>query len=375
MHVLHTFSNNSSVPYLSWFAERAHREGAPRFTFILMHPERPRMIDEMKAYGFKCIWIKFSDQHRKRGLLKALFLMWWHMARLRPDVVHSHLMDDSMAGMLAARLAGVKARVVTKQVTGFHWMHAPRWVWVDRFTNRMATDLLAVSGECRQFLLEKEKAPSSKITVVHHGVQVADITAQDPSVSEALRRRFGAIDRFPVIGTVARLIEWKGHRHIVDAAREVVRNHPKALFLFCGQGDQEQAILRQVKEAGLEDHVKLTGWVDRAEIPSFYGMLDIYLHAAALEPFGFVYAEALLNGIPVVSTQTGAAKDAIEDGSNGILVDERNGRSLAEGIERMLRSDRRAIGEAGRKTALSLFPFERMWDGTMNLYRKALARH
>ena len=110
------------------------------------------------------------------------------------------------------------------------------------------------------------------------------------------------------------------------------------------------------------------------DIPSFFGVMDIYLHAAIMEPFGLVYPEAMMNGVPVVSTRTGAARDAIEDGHNGIFAKERNAEGLADGIERMLESDMKAMGEAGRQTALHMYHFDRMWTGTMEVYRQALAR-
>lgn len=51
MHVLHTFANNSHVPYLTWFAERAAREGSVRYTFLILYPTRPVMLDEMEKLG------------------------------------------------------------------------------------------------------------------------------------------------------------------------------------------------------------------------------------------------------------------------------------------------------------------------------------
>lgn len=373
MHVLHTFANCSSVPYMSWFAARAHAEGGPRYSFILMHHERPRMIDEMEALGFKCIWIKYSDQHRKIGILKTMPLMWWYMMRLRPDIVHSHLFDDTLPAMVAAWWARIKVRAVTKQWTGFHWLQAPQWVWVDKLINRLATDLIAVSGECRQFMLDTEQADPTKISLVHHGIDPEQETHQEPAVVERLRSALGTAGRFPVIGTVARLIEWKGHAHIVEAATAVVKRHPKALFLFCGVGSREEEVREQVRKAGLQDHVRFTGWIAREEMPSFYALLDIYLHAAQLEPFGFVFTEAMMNSVPMVTTPTGAAMDAVEDGKSGILV-ERNGPAIAQGIERMLLLDRDAVGRAGRDAALRMYPFSNMWSGTMDVYRKALSR-
>lgn len=372
MHVLHTFANNDHVPYLTWFTDRAVQEGDPTYTFLIMYPERPKIMDEMQAKGFACEWIRYRDSHRKTDMLMALPKLWRYIRKYSPDIVHCNLFDDSVPGLIAAKLAGVKVRVITKQDTGYHFLHAPRWMAVDRSNSRMATHVIAISNESKRFLIEKEGTPEDKITLVHNGIPVELFTKQDPVVMDRLRQRFGTATKGPIIGTVARFIEWKGYKLIVEAAREVVKEHPDALFLLCGSGAQEGEIRRLTEEAGLKDNVVLTGWIDRSEMASFYGVLDLYLHAAILEPFGLVYPEAMMNGVPVVSTSTGAAADAIKDGINGILVAERTGKALADGVERLLRSDHNSIGIAGKRTAMEMYSFDVMWQGTIDLYRNAL---
>ena len=300
--------------------------------------------------------------------------VWWHIRRLRPDILHCNLFDDSLPGLFAGWLAGIRVRVVSKQETGYHWLHAPRWMWFDRLITRLATDVIAISGESRQFLLEKEKAPAHKVKLVHNGIPPDRFTAQHRETITALRKRFEITPEHLVIGTVARFIPWKGYVQIVEAARLVAQRHPNARFIFCGAGSQKAAIKEQVSNAGLNSHVIFAGWVERSSMPSFYGLLDLYLHAAMLEPFGLIYPEAMMNGVPVVSTPTGAALDAIEDGKNGILVPERTGVALADGVERLLQLDRHAIGEAGKETALRMYSFDVMWKGTMDVYHNALSR-
>ncbi len=372
MHVLHTFANNDHVPYLSWFAERAHREGGVHYTFLILFPERPRILDEMRALGFDAEWIRYDDRHRKSGLLRALPSLWKHIRRYKPDIVHCHLFDDTLPGLIAARLAGIRTRVTTRQDTAYHWMHTPQWVAFDRWNMRLSTRVIAISNECRDFLIEKEGTPADKVQLVHNGIPPTPYTRQDPAVMARMRERFGLDGKHPVIGTVARFIPWKGHEHIVAAARILVRDHPQARFIFCGTGLGEADIRALVAEAGLQDHVVFTGWVERAEIASLFGLFDVYLHAAEMEPFGLVIAEAMMNGVPVVSTPTGAALDAIQDGVNGVLVERRDGAALAEGVARVLASDARAMGAAGRDTALRLYHFDVMWNGTMDVYARAL---
>lgn len=373
LHVLHTFANNDGVPYMSWFMERAREEGHVRFSFLLLYPERPAMLDEIRAHGFQGEWIRFDPHHRKRGMLSAIPRMWWYMMRWRPDIVNGHLFDDTLPAMVAAFLARIKSRIVTRQDTGYHLYYAPKWIFMDRLVTRLATRVVAVSGQARDLMIQHEGAPPEKVGVVHHGIPTATYTKDLAQQASVLRRQYGLEGVYPVLGTVARLIEWKGHRHIIDAASILVRTHPGIRFVFCGTGPAEPELRRLVNEAGLSHHVIFLGWVDRRSIPALYQMMDIYLHAADHEPFGFVLAEAMMSGIPVVTTRTGGIIDVAVDGRSAIFVNERSGPALAEGVERISGLDPRKIGNAGRDVAREHFSFDSMWKGYMAEYRNAIA--
>lgn len=374
IHVMHTFANNDGVPYLSWFMQRAVAEEGVHFSFLILFPTRPAMLDEIRSYGFDCKWIQYDDRHRARGMITAMPKMWWHMMRLRPDIVHGHLFDDTLPGMVAAWLARIKVRLLTRQDSCFHWNYAPRWVFLDRLNARLATRIIAVSEDTRTFIMGKEQVPAAKVGMVHHGIPPERFTALNEAARERLRSRFGLHDSYPVIGTVARFIEWKGYRHIVDAAKIIVMYYPNTRFLFCGSGPQRSDVERWVKDAGLDAHVIFAGWVDRADVPSLYRTMDVYLHAADHEPFGFVFAEAMMSGVPVVSTRTGGFADVVKDDFCGVIVNERSGEALAQGVISLLKRNPQAIGEAGRILAMRYFSFDRMWVGYMAEYIAAINR-
>lgn len=373
IHVLHTFANNDGVPYITWFMERAAREGHVRYSFLLLTKHRPKMLDEIRSHGFQGKWIYFDPARRKRGMMAAVPRMWWQMMRWRPDIVNGHLFDDTLPAMLAARLAGIKSRFITRQDSGFHLFYAPKWVFMDKLATSLATRVVAVSGETKQLMVQRENAPAEKISVVHHGIDPAPYLADHTAEGAALRERLGLKDAFPIVGTVARLIAWKGHRHIIDAARVLVQQHPRIHFVFCGTGDQEDALKKLVKEAALEKHITFTGWTERGTIPALYGIMDLYLHAADHEPFGFVLAEAMMSGVPVVTTRTGGVADVAEDGRSVIFAKDRSGAALAQGVQRALEIGLPALGQEGRKLALRYFTFDRMWNGYLEEYKQALA--
>ena len=367
MHVIQIMANNPSVPYFKWLAEEVHKHPGMKFTFIAMCSERPVMLDEMKERNCDCVWVKYDNKDRKAGMIKAFFELLKLFRKLKPDVVHTHLFDDSFPGLLAAKIAGVKKRVITKQDTTFHWYYAPKWVWADRFNNRNATHLIAVTEENKEFILNSERADPKKIRLAHNGFPFDLMTNQSDETKRKYIEKYGLQGKI-VVGTVSRLIEWKGYVHIINAAERLVVKYPQIHFLFIGEGMQKKELENLIAEKKLQNHITLTGWIDRADIPSLYGIMDVYAHAAKFEPFGFVIIEAMFNGVPVVSTATGVAKDAIVHEENGYLVAYKNMELLANGIEFMLENDGKAMGIKGTESALKTFQFEQMFDRYKNIY-------
>lgn len=368
MHIIFVISNESSVPYFKWFAEKAAQQKKHQFTFVTLYTERPQMIEDVGKYGWDCYWIKYDHQKRKRGMVRAFFQLHGLFKKIKPDVVHTHLFDDSFPGLLAARLAGIKKRIVTKQDTTFHYFYAPKWVFADKINNRNATHIVPVSKEAEKFIIEKENAPVEKITMIHHGIPPKIFTQQSEEYKKELTQKY-QLDGKMVIGTVARLIEWKGYRYIIEAIPEVIKKYPNAIFLFIGQGDQKEELQELAKKLNVLEYIVFTGWVDRRYIPSLYSILDVYAHAANYEPFGFVIPEAMMNAAPIVSTPTGSALDAIKHKENGYLVKYKDAASMAEGINYTLEYGT-SFKEKGRETALEMYSFELMWDGYIKLYQQ-----
>jgi glycosyltransferase involved in cell wall biosynthesis len=375
MHIVFVISNESSVPYFNWFAEKAAQQTESAtgvkehtFSFVTLYTHRPKMTEDVGKYGWKCYWFKYDHHNRKRGMIRTFFQLYSLFKKLKPDVVHTHLFDDSVPALLAAKLAGVKKRVITKADTTFHYFYAPKWMIADKLNNFNATHIIPPSRESEQFIIEKENAPPDKITMIHHGIPPELFTKQSDEAKKYLIEKYQLQDKI-IIGTVARLIEWKGYRYIIEAIPEVVKKYPNAIFLFVGEGNQKQELEQLAKTLNVEKHIIFTGWVERNLIPSLYGILDAYVHAANYEPFGFVIPEAMMNAAPVVSTPTGSALDAIQHKQNGYLVNYKDAASMAEGINYTLEYGA-DFKEKGKNTALEMYNFELMYDNYIKLYQK-----
>lgn len=372
IHIVFLMANNSSVPYFLWFAEKSMGNTEFKFSFVALNDSRPEMIDEMRAFNCECYWVPFESDKRKKSWAIAIVELYKLFKKIKPDVVHPHLFDDSVPALIAAKLAGIKFRFITKQDTTYHWFYAQKGVKFDKLNNYLATHIIAVSNECKQFIIEKEKANPEKLYVAHHGIPLDKLSYATEEYKNELINRFNLKDKI-IIGTVARLIEWKGHRVLLDVAEKIVKEYPNIVFLFTGEGDLKLEIEKIIQTKGLQNNIILTGYIAREKIPSLYSIMDIYIHAARYEPFGFVIAEAMLNGAPILSTKTGSALDAIQHKENGYLVDYDDVNGFVEGIRFLMNSDRQLIGEKGKQTAMTMYSFENMWNGYLTLYKKVIS--
>jgi glycosyltransferase involved in cell wall biosynthesis len=369
MHISYTIANNGSVPYFSWFMQLAQAHKELHFSFVVLDKMRPDLLDEVKKYGYDAYWIPFDAAKRKTSMLKALLKLFRLFRRIKPDVVHAHLFDDAVPSIFAAKLAGVKKRIITKQDTAFHYYYAPKWVKMDRFNNRNATKLIAVSTEARDFMLQKEKCPEEKIAMIHHGIAPLQFLHADKAEVERIRKQYAPNNEF-LIGTLARFIEWKKYKDIVEAASLALEKNTNFRFVFWGNGEQKEEIQELIFQKKLEDKIIIADYYPRDKIQNVYYALDAYLHAAFMEPFGFVLAEAMFCGLPVISTPTGAAKDAILHKGNGYLAEYNNPSSLAAGIDYFYHNKVPKPWEKAQKTALKMFKVEKMFEEYIKLYKE-----
>lgn len=328
------------------------------------------MIGDMKQFGFNCHWVYYDSNKRKRGLIAAYFRLKKLFRQIKPDIVHAHLFDDALAAITAAKAVGVPQRITTKGDASYHFFHTPQHVHFDKMINSKSTTVIALSNESREFILSKEGVSPDKVKLVHHGLNIAEVTSQDSNDVEFFRKPW-KLEGKTVVGTVSRFIPWKGYLDILEVVKKVSAINPDVLFLFCGSGEQEQIIREKVKSLQLSEFVVFTGPIPPGKMGSLYGTMDIFLHAARHEPFGLVIAEAMLNGLPIVSTPTGAAGDAVISGEHGYLCEYGNTQSLADSILKLTETEiARQMGKNCVKRATEMFAIETAYENHLKIYQQ-----
>jgi glycosyltransferase involved in cell wall biosynthesis len=176
----------------------------------------------------------------------------------------------------------------------------------------------------------------------------------------------------PVVGNIAALLPHNGHRHLVDAAAQVVRECPDARFVIIGEGELRPALERQIRDRRLEKHVVLAG--SRPDVLPLLKSFDVFAMSSLNDALRTAVLEAMACSVPVVAMETDSIGEGVKDGVDGCLVPPRDTEALAAAVIRLLKDQAfaQAIGAAARARVERQFTAERMVRGTLEVYEDLL---
>lgn len=324
------------------------------------------------------------------------------LQRGRIDVLHSHAGSslEGHTGVRAARpevrgivrtehLAELSALFATEELPDL--VHSPyhlpdRRPAVAELTEMMADQrntyleriqpvdrIICVSAGVRDTYLEVGVDPE-RLRVVRNGIRALPAT----SSRQETRARLRIAEDRPVVLSVGRMIDVKGHLFTLRAVQEVRRRRPDVLFLWVGGGPLEADLRERVAESGLADSVSFAG--HRDDVLDLIAASDVFLLASMVEGLPLVVLEAMAAGRPVVATRVCGTSEVVEDGVTGRLVE--SGRldgsgdaaALAEAILEPLVDPSSAArwGSAGRARVEAEFTAARMAQETAAVYDELL---
>ncbi|MFC1639810.1 glycosyltransferase family 4 protein [Gemmatimonadota bacterium] len=231
------------------------------------------------------------------------------------------------------------------------WQHSAgdRQHWLDRWSRRIPTQLTV----CNSHYTAKQEArrePAVGTAVVYPPVPPPTASSRLASTRENVREELGAPTNTTVILQVGRIEPGKGHLIHLEAAATLL-DQPDWIIVQVGaaQRPEEQTyqleLERSTHDLGLDGRVRFVG--ERTDMDRIYAAADIYCQPSTLpESFGITFVEALYAGLPVVTTEIGAAPEIVKK-ECGVLVPRENAAAVAAAL-RLLLSDKEVRVRLGR---------------------------
>lgn len=305
--------------------------------------------DRLEADGIRVVPAPAAYRHQYVMLLVRLVAS---LRRLKIDLIHTHLFDAGIVGVIAGRITGVPCIVHRHHDDIHHLLDRPLHIGLDRLAARGAQRVIAVSSATRDVLVLREGVPATKVRVVPNGIAFERIDQVTDRTIQALRQELVLGDR-PVVTVAAKMFRLKGQSDMLNAMPQLLACEPNLVLLLAGTGPCRfrRELEDQARRLGISGAVRFLGW--RRDLPCVLASSDVVVVPSLTETFGLVALEAMAVGTPVVASRVGGLPELVDDGVTGILVPPSSPDALAGAVQRLLLDAdlRSRLGQAARHRA------------------------
>jgi glycosyltransferase involved in cell wall biosynthesis len=280
---------------------------------------------------------------------------------LNPDIVHTHNPQAHLHGTWAARMAGVPAVVHSRHGRGTARRGAVSML--SRLAWRWTSSVVAVSEDAARVLRDADGAPTTRLIVIHNGIDVAH-----HSVTRA-----GVQPLSPRAVTVGRLDPVKDLATMLRAVSEVVDVIPAFSLDIVGDGPSRRELEHLRDDLGLGGRVRFVGF--QKDVRPFLAAASLFVQSSLSEGLPLALLEAMASGLPVVATDVGGVREVVVEGETGYLAPAGSPGALAACIRRVLLEPESMVrlGSAGRKRVEARFNISRVAIRYESVYLEALA--
>jgi glycosyltransferase involved in cell wall biosynthesis len=294
------------------------------------------------------------------------------------DIVHVHG-HPYISSCIACKIAKKykKPLILTQHNTFIDfqsWLniveHLNDWV-VGSMVLKDADRVITVSRKTMEYVL-KLGADKSKTSVMYNGV---DQNFFYPMNKEKSRDKLGLPENKILILTVRRLVYKNGLDTLVESASLLARDYPNLLFIIIGNGPDRKFMTDRIRQLGVYDNIRLTGFVPEKLLPLYYNAADYFvIPSSSGEGLPMVLLEAMACGLPVIATTVGGTPEVIKDMVNGVLVPPRNQEALAQTILKLLslKKESQEMRIESRKTVEENFNWDKNVRQLIEIYEEFL---
>jgi glycosyltransferase involved in cell wall biosynthesis len=225
----------------------------------------------------------------------------------------------------------------------FRWFDLPFWKLLLWASAHRARRLIAVSEATRADLMRVYGLAPERVAVVLHGVEPEFFTLAREQTE-------------PFVLCVSTLHPHKNLDRLIRAYAR--RKRPWTLTIAGMRGFFAEALDRLIAELGVEESVKLTGWISREELLKLYGRAEAFVYPSTFEGFGMPVLEAMAAGIPVACSDIAPLREVA--GTAALFFDPLNDDQIADALDRIVADGplRRRLASAGPERARE-FTWER----------------
>ncbi len=309
----------------------------------------------------------------------SLIQLWRLLRRERPTVTDFSTPKAGLLGNLAAWALRVPCRVYTLRGLKLESSRGRKQLlllWSERLAAWCADVVLCNSESLLQRALELRIAPTQKMHMLGDGSSNGVDTIRFSPGKSDVRVRLEITDKDAVIGFVGRLTTDKGVPELIEAFELILRDEPQCWLLLVGWFDESEDALDKSWRRRISEHPRIrhTGYVGDAA--PYYRAMDVLVLPTHREGFPNVALEASASGVPVITTASTGAIDAVIPEVTGMQIPVCDPDAIADTTLALLRDaeKRRRMGKSGRAWVVERFSRERVLGLAVEFYRELVEK-
>ncbi|HJW70881.1 MAG TPA: glycosyltransferase [Candidatus Binatia bacterium] len=324
--------------------------------------------DELRASGVEVRSLAVGSSLSSPRSVGAILSAARALRRARVHIVHGYQWRPALVGAIVGRLSGVPLRLASKRsLTGDDPRARSAWRRIGRQVDTVIVnaDALRVEGE--------QHGMRCRWTLLQNGVDTERFAVG--AAGSAAREAIGIDRGRPVVGTIGRLEDRKGHDQFLVAMQTLATtgNGSRPQGLIVGDGPLRAALEAQARGLGIADGVRFTGTV--ADVRPLLEAMDVFVLPSWAEGMSNALMEAMAAGRPVVATAVGGNSEVVADGKTGVLVPPGKPEAIARAVAELLKDPDRAarLGSAARDDVTRRFGARARVAELERLYEERLA--
>lgn len=331
-----------------WHLESALRCKSVGYAVSLIVNPKSELQNQCKQFGLSFFTKRISNLSFLNPF--TIITLYRNFKKTLPDVVVLNLPSDLKTAGVAAHLAGIK-KIIYRRGSAIAIRNS---IFNKLLFKYVVNEVVANSEETKRTILQNNPNlfNSHHIHVVYNGLDLEKYPylGSDTKLHGPL-----------VIGAAGRLVFQKGFDLLIQSLVKLKERNIPIILKIAGKGPLEGELKRYANELHVGDMIEFLGF--KEDLQPFFNSIDVFVLSSRWEGFGFVIAEAMAYGKPVVAYNISSNPEIITEAETGYLVQPFDVESFANAILQ-LNNNRQllsAMGAKGRQRVEQLFDAQKNW--------------
>jgi len=345
---------------------------------ISQHGGKDMYFEEVnfEVHHFNDIF-NFTKLRRKKIFGKIIFpfslsyilAVFKQIRNFKPDVINFHYFVPSGFAIILVRML-TKIPTILSLVGRKDLLDNKISFFKKKYIQTVFKSVSCVISISRFCLYKSARCKSVK--VIPYGV---DTERFSPKVNgEEIRRKLGICNGKLVLFALQRLVKVKRVDVLIKSMKYILGVNNEVVLVVGGKGPEEFSLKNLVEELGIKDNIIFAGYIPENELPKYFAMSDIFVFYSLCETFGIVLVQAMASGKPIVSVNSTAIPEVVDNGLNGLLVEPLNSKQFAEAVIRLLNDEKLCLeySRNGRGKAIEKYNWSsiaREYEGVMKVLK------